>query len=141
MSSTILTIADAVVASLNGTSFSMPFTAERHLVPSLGLEDLANLHVTVVPRTVARTASGRRDSWLDCTIDVGVQQKVAGDPDADALIALVEEIAEHLSHQRLAGAPEAAWLSTTTDPLISPEHLDQQRAFTSVVSVTYRVRQ
>ncbi|MCC6907186.1 MAG: hypothetical protein IT430_04525 [Phycisphaerales bacterium] len=140
MGSTVLTIADAVVASLNGASFSMPFTAQRLLVPSLGLEDLANLHVTVVPRTVTRTASGRRDSWLDCTIDVGVQKKVASDPDADALIALVEEITEHLSHQRLAGAPEAAWMGTTTDPLISPEHLDQQRAFTSVVSVTYRVR-
>ncbi len=140
MSSTILTIADAMVASLNGASFSMSFTAERHLVPNVGLEDLASLHVTIAPRTVTRTASGRRDSWLDCTIDVGVQKKVASDADADALIALTEEIAEYLSHQRLTGAAEAAWLGTTTDPLISPEHLDQQRAFTSVVSVTYRVR-
>ena len=140
MSSTILTIADAVVTSLNGASFSMPFTAARRLVPTFDLPDLATVQVSVVPRALARTASGRRDSWLDCMIDVGVQKQVASDGDADALIALTEEIAEHLSHQRLAGAPEAAWLNTATDPLIAGEHLDQQRAFTSVVSVTYRVR-
>jgi len=140
MSSTILAIADAIVASLNGAPFSMPFTAERHLVPSVTLEDLSVLHVTVAPRTIERAASGRRESWFDCTIDVGVQKKVSGDADADELIALTEDIAEHLSHQRLTGAPEAAWLNTTTDPLISPEHLDQQRTFTSVVSVAYRVR-
>lgn len=140
MSSTILIISDAVVTSLNGASFSMPFTAARRLVPTFDLPELAALQVSVVPRSLARTASGRRDSWLDCTVDIGVQKQVAGDADADALIALTEEIAEHLSHQRLIGAPEAAWLTTATDPLIAAEHLDQQRAFTSVVSVTYRVR-
>lgn len=140
--STVINVADAVVASLNGASFSLPVTAERKYVPAVDLADLADLHVTVVPRAVAITTATRDSSYFDCAVDVGVQKKVNPDePDElDELMTLVEEIADHLRMKRLDEAPQAAWVSIENEPVFASEHLDQQRVFTSVLTVTYRVR-
>src|SRR5690606_21936779 len=105
--------------------------------------ELAELKVTVVPKRVQITGSTRAASQYDLTIDIGVQQKLApGNHDVDAEVAalgaLVDQIAEHLRRRPLAGFPGAAWVSTTNEPVYSPEHLLEQRVFTSVLSVTYR---
>jgi hypothetical protein len=140
--STVSDIADAVVASLNAASFSQAFTAQRKYLPAVELADLVTLHVTVVPRAVAITTATRDSSYFDCTIDVGIQKKV--DPDEngelDALVNLAEEVVDHLRMRKLDTMPQTAWMSITHEPVFAPEHLDQERAFTSVVSVTYRVR-
>jgi len=140
--STVVNVADAVVTSLNAGTFSQPFTAQRKYVPAVDLADLATLHVTVVPRAVAITTATRDSSYFDCTVDVGIQQKV--DPDQvaelDALVNLAEELVDHLRLRRLDSYPGAVWMSITHEPVFAPEHLDQERAFTSVISVTYRVR-
>jgi len=140
--STVINVADAVVASLNGASFSLPVTAERKYVPAVDLADLADLHVTVVPRAVAITTATRDSSYFDCTVDVGIQKKVNPDDlgELDALVNLTQEIVDHLRLRRLDSYPGAAWMSITHEPVFAPEHLDQERAFTAVVSVTYRVR-
>lgn len=41
--------------------------------------------------------------------------------------------------KRLNDAPEAAWLSLENEPAFASEHLDQQRVFTSVLTVRYRM--
>ncbi len=38
----------------------------------------------------------------------------------------------------LAATPHAVWVRTRNDPVYAPEHLAEQRAFTSVLTVTYR---
>jgi len=140
--STVVDVADAVVASLNGASFSQPVSAERKYVPAVDLAELVDLHVTVVPRAVSITTATRDSSYFDCTVDVGIQKKVNPDDVAelDALVNLTQEIVDHLRMRRLETLPYAASMSIANDPVFAPEHLDQERAFTSVVSVTYRVR-
>jgi hypothetical protein len=140
--STISDIADAVAASLNNASFSQPITAQRKYLPAVDLAELSELHVTVVPRTVTITTATRDSSYFDCVIDVGIQKKINPDEMAelDALVNLAEEIVDHMRMRELDSYPGAAWLSTTHEPIFAPEHLDQERAFTSVVSATYRVR-
>lgn len=79
----------------------------------------------------------------ECAIDVGVQQKLPAEgeqAEIDALLDLVEEIADHLRLTRLPDAPDAAWVGITHEPVVSSESLEQHRVFTSVLSVTYRVR-
>jgi hypothetical protein len=95
-----------------------------------------------VPRTVTITTATRDSSYFDCVIDVGIQKKINPDEMAelDALVNLAEEIVDHMRMRELDSYPGAAWLSTTHEPIFAPEHLDQERAFTSVVSATYRVR-
>ena len=138
--SVITDVADAVASSLNDGTFSMEFIAERLHQPSFELPELADLHVSVVPKSVTITNATRQHSYFDCAVDVGVQQKVNGDSEVDALLGLVEEIADHLRHQRLTDYPQAAWLSIEHDPVVAAEHLDQNRQLTSVLSITYRVK-
>jgi hypothetical protein len=138
--SVITDIADAVTDSLNDGSFSEAFTAERLHQPSFELPDLQTLRVSVVPKSLEIRNASRQHSFFDCTIDVGLQQKVDDDTRVDDLLVLAEEIADHLRLQRLADYPQAAWLSIEHDPVVASEHLDQHRQLTSVLSVTYRVK-
>lgn len=140
--STILALADAVVAGLNAGTFSLPFTVQRGYRPAAELPDLAAVKVTVIPKSLAITAASRADGFYDCALDIGVQRKVNLDDPAelDALMRLVEELADHLRFKRLDGFPAAAWLSIENDPIFAPEHLEKEHVFTSVLTVTYRVR-
>jgi hypothetical protein len=140
--SVILDIADAVVASLNAGSFGLEFEAARKYQPVFELQDMQTLHVSVVPKSLAITTAARDSGFFDVAIDIGVQKKVNADESAelDALMNLVEQIADHLRMKRLDDAPNAAWLGVANEPVFAPEHLEQWRQFTSVLTVTYRVR-
>lgn len=140
--STIVALADAIVAKLQDGTFSRPFEVQRGYRPVVELPTLAAVKVTVIPKSLAISAATRADGFYDCAIDIGVQQKVdVDDPAAlDALMKLVEEIGDHLRYHKLDGFALAAWLSLENEPVFAPEHLEQHRQFTSVLTVTYRVR-
>lgn len=141
--SIIATIADAAAAHINAGTFSQPVNAVRMYQPAFTLEDLTDLRVSVVPRTVGIAAASRDSSVFECVVDVGIQRKLpaeGAEAEIDALLDLVEEIADHLRLKRLPDAPEAAWAGISHEPVVSSESLEQHRVFTSVLSVTYRVR-
>lgn len=134
-------ITEAVVDHLNAGAFSLPFTAERRYQPVFELSQLQELRVSVVPKSLKATAATRANAFFDCAIDIGIQQKVNAD-DAetlDGLMRLVEEIGDHLRFHKLDAFPNAAWLAIENDPIFAPEHLEKERVFTSVLTVTYRV--
>lgn len=141
--STIVEIADAVVGHLLTRAFSQPFTPVRTFQPVFDLAELQTLQISVVPRTMTITASSRNLSQYECTIDIGVQKKL-GTPDGEqteieALLDMVEEIADAFRFERLSGYRDAAWVSVTNEPVVAAEHLDQHRQFTSLLTLTYRV--
>jgi hypothetical protein len=141
--STIAAIADAVAAHINAGTFSQPLTAVRMFQPAFTLEDLKDLRVSVVPRTVQMSPVTRDSLAVEYVVDVGVQKKLPADnADAaiDELLVLVEAIADHLRFQRLEGFPDSAWVGISNEPVVSSEALEQHRVFTSVLSVTYRER-
>jgi hypothetical protein len=137
----ITDIADAVVAELNGGGFSLPFTAARHYRPLFDLKDMQALHVTVVPKGVTIERLDRSRNQEDVQIDVAVQKKFSTGDNAelDALMALVEEIADFFRLRRLAACPAAVWVKTENVPVYAPEHMDELRQFTSVLTLTFRV--
>jgi hypothetical protein len=139
--SEIADIADAVVTELNEGEFSQEFTAARSYLPSFDLKDMKDLHVSVVPKGVAVQPAGRAACQYDYSIDVGVQKKLsaADASEIDPLTALVEEIAGFFRLRRLAGYPAAIWARTEHPHLYAPEHLEQLRQFTSVITMTFRV--
>jgi hypothetical protein len=140
VSATILDIADAVVAQLNATAFSQPVTAERHYQPQFELSEMTELRMSVVPRSVTSKGLDRSRDSFDYRIDVAVQQKLDPTPgNLDALMALVEEIADHFRSEPLAGYPQARSTEVENVPVYSLEHLDEFRQFTSVITLTYRV--
>jgi len=145
--SLVTEIADAVAAELNaaapGSVFSQTFTAQRKIVPAYELSELTDLKVTVVPKAVEITGSTRAASQYEITVDIGIQKKLPpgsgdGDDQVETLGTLVDQIAEYLRRRPLPGAPFAAWVGITNDPVYAPEHLLEQRVFTSVLTVTYR---
>lgn len=131
-------IADAVVRTLGEGSFSQELVAVRAYRPAADLAALERLHATVVPRSEERRPLSRGSREQEVTIDIGLQRKV--DPEnlaeQDELDALAEEVADYLEGRHL---PEATFVSISRDPVLSPEHLDQHRVFTTVISVTYRI--
>jgi len=134
-------IADAVVTELAGGVFSLPITPLRRVLPEYELADLKDLRVTVVPAAVEIEGASRTLSQHDVRIDVGIQKKLGKDLDTEVaqLCGLVEEIGEFLKRRPLQAAPWAIWLRTANTPIYAADHLAEQRAFTSVLSLTYRV--
>jgi hypothetical protein len=135
----IADIADAVVAELNAGSFSVPLTAERLYRPDFELPDMKDLHVSVVPHGLEMSTAGRALCQHDVQIDLAVQKKLdaADNAEIDALMGLVEELAEFLRTKRQFG--DAVWVRTENSPVYSQEHLGELRQFTSVLTATLRV--
>lgn len=141
--STIAALADAVAAHVSAGSYGQPVTAVRMYQPAFTLEDLKDLRVSVVPRTLQMSPVTRDSLAIEYVIDVGVQKKLpaeGADAAIDELLVLVEAIADHLRFQRLPGFPDAAWVGISNEPVVSSDALEQHRVFTSVLSVTYRER-
>lgn len=135
---TIIQIADAVAAQLNGATFSQPLTAARLYAPSFELPDMETLHVTVVPRGIASTSLDRKRDSFSYDIDLAVQKKTdMVQASLDALMTLVEEIADHFRAEPLASFPGARCVDVKNVPVYSQEHLDELRQFTSVLTLTF----
>jgi hypothetical protein len=142
--SIIADIADAVVAALNAApagTFDQVFTAQRTYLPQFDLKDMADLHVTVVPKGTEMALAGRGLAQSDVQIDLAVQKKLsAGAPDnteIDALMGLVERIADFVRSTGTFGP--ALWLKTDNVPIYTPDHLRELGQFTSVLTLTLRV--
>lgn len=138
----LLEIADALLAALNAEDFSQAFTAVRSYRPDFDLPELATLRVSVVPKADTTSAATRTDDFHEVSVDIGVQQRVPqGDRDAlDALLTLMQELGDFLKRRRLDGVPAATWVRTANEPVFDPDHLAEKSVFTSVLTVTYRVR-
>ncbi|TXG97029.1 MAG: hypothetical protein E6R08_07915 [Nevskiaceae bacterium] len=137
----ITQVAEAVVAELNATTFSQPITAIRSYLPRVELADLKTLKVTVVPSSVTVAAASRSQTQRDVAIDVAVQKKLGQEQNVslDPLLALSEEIAEHFRTKRLDSFPGALCVKIEFKPIYAPEHIEQLRTFTSVLTLTFRV--
>lgn len=149
----ITALADAVVSELNGHSFTQTFAAARFYRPMFKPETLETLRVSVVPKAIKNAAINRTKCEYEVSIDVAVQKKLTNQaaddgPDEnelqnaelDPLLALVEEIDTYLRLKRFA-SPDAGWIRSELAPIYLPDHLQQQRVFTSVLTITYLVIQ
>ena len=142
MPARIVQIADALVDALNGAGFDPPLVATREYIPIYDLEDMTEQKLTVV---AAATKGERLDRarWADeYVIHVAHQQKVDPTPAVvDALMLQVEAIKRYLRDTplELDGPLIAKCMGVVNEPIYSPEHLDELRQFTSVLSCTYRL--
>ena len=136
-------VADAIVAELNAATLSQPIAALRTYLPQFKLTEMQNLHVTVVPKGVVLASPDRCRSQADYSVDVAVQKKFSTGTNAelDVLTDLVQNIITFFRNKRLESYPNAIWMKTELPVLYAPEHIDQLRQFTSVLTLTYRVIQ
>lgn len=139
----IVTLADAVVLSLNEAHFSRPFTAERVYDPLAELEALRTMKVLVAPRNETTTPDSRQSLEELIQIDVAVVAKLEGDPEepadrdaCDALAQLASEIKEHLFETGVLA--NCAWQSCQRSVLWDPDRLREMHIFISLQTHTYR---
>lgn len=133
-------VSDAVVAELNAGDFSQEFEAQRFYRPQFDAAELKTLRVSVVPKKIEIAIAGRGSNQYDIGVDVAVQKKLDSDTNAeiDPLMQLVEEIGEFFKQRSLASIA-ATWIKTENAPIFGMEHLDQDRVFTSVLTLTFRM--
>ena len=137
--SLLIEIAEAVKDRLNTTNFGQSFVAQRKYVPVFELSEMDSLHVTVVPKATDAELADRARLQQDYQIDIGIQKRI--DPDktdeVDPLMTLVEKIADHFAALRLEN-PRAACIHVENRPVFDPEHMQQMRQLTSVLTLTFR---
>ena len=135
-------LADAVTSQLNQSEIVT--NAKRQVLPIHDLSQLRELTVSVVPRGVQVQSITRKLSQYDCQVDIGIQKKLTVpqdqiDPAVKGLSGLVEQIADYLQRQPLTDMPYAIWIKVENQPIYDPDHLANQRVFTSVLTLTYRI--
>ena len=136
-------IADAIVAELEGSTFSEPLVVTRRVLPEYQIADLKALTVTVVPKSVDISNITRNSSSFEVAVDVGIQQKIGKDTDTEVtrLSGVVSEIVAFLNRRKLTNVSGAIFVSIANEPVYAPEHLSEKRLFTSIITLTYKVIQ
>ena len=135
-------LADAVTSQVNQSGIVTH--AKRQVLPIHDLSQLRALTVSVVPRGVQVQSITRKLSQYDCQVDIGIQQKLTApqdeiDPAVKELSGLVQQITDYLQRQPLTDMPYAIWIKVENVPIYDPDHLANQRVFTSVLTLTYRI--
>jgi hypothetical protein len=149
MPSQIAALADAVKLALNTAvpgTFSQAFTATRKYVPGIALKDMGTtLFVTVSPKSVDVENLTRTRKQKTVEIDVGIQKRLtpacnptaeAGNAEIDPLMQFVEEVVNFFNPARTPIA-SANFVRVSNDPAFTIEGLDQERTFTSLITVTF----
>jgi hypothetical protein len=140
MPAQIVAIAEAVTAELNGTTFSQPIVAQRQYLPTFDLQAMTDLKVTVVPRGISSESLDRSRDSFDYRIDVAIQKKTKLQVEIiDPLMQLVEEIADHFRSNPLSSYPGARCMNVENTPVFAPDHMQELRQFTSVLTLTFRL--
>lgn len=141
MAAQIIAIADALVDRLNNApGWSQSFTAVRKYLPEYKLEDMATLHVTVVPRaTTNENIDRQRNEYLP-QVDVAIQKRVdlSSNTAPDAMMQLVDEFVSVLNESPFTYA-DGRLIQIDNVPIFVPEHLHEWGQFTSVLTCTFRV--
>lgn len=147
----VVAIADAVTSHLAGGTYTTPIQPARLFRPIAKAEELTTPKVSVVPKAVDEIAQASRvQNQFTVSIDIAVQRKLTAADDAEVLplFALVSQIVDRLRNQSfeivdpgpIGGAMvRVYWLRIANSPLFIPEHWDQQRIFTGLLTSTYRV--
>jgi hypothetical protein len=132
-------VAKAIVTELKTHEFSVPFEPVMLVLPSFEPAELETLRVSIVPRTLEIERISRESFKYTVGIDIGIQRRIEGTPEETVatLGSLVDEIVNHLKETTLSEFPAAQWNGVLNDPLYVPEHLQQKRTFTSVLTVKY----
>ena len=134
-------VADAVRDELDAGQFSIPFKAVRAFRHDQTLPEGKELRVSVVPKGVTVTPAARGVCSYDIQIFVAVMKKLdrATPETVDPLLGLVEEIADFFRLRRLEKCPAAVWTGTEIKPMVSTEHLEQLKQFTSLITLSLKV--
>lgn len=144
MDDPITRLAQLVVNAIN--SGDLGVEAKRGYLPDVKRKDLTGtVQVLVIPKGENGTPINRNnEESIDWEIYVGVIKKLRkgsddsfSDEELDGLRDLVRAIKNRLRDTSFQ-ADGFSRVSTLNDPLYDPDHLEKNRQFTSILTITYR---
>ena len=135
MAAQIVQLAEAVTDFLNSASFSQVFTAERRNRVREDLSAVQDLNVWVVPAILSSEVHSRRDDLVDFGIQVAVVRESVEDDEIDDMLFLMDQLSQALTHENFDPFQYAGQVNT---PIYSPERIDNEGIFLSVITVTYK---
>lgn len=140
MSAKGVEIADAFVRDCQAATWSQPCDFERRY---LAIENVDNLDRVLVQIAYAgqRMQASSRASWIHLyDIDVAVMRKLQSDDnhEADRYSTLLDEIVDDWKYNAPTGTGAVMTAAEWLRPYV-PEHLQNQRTFTGVVRMTFRL--
>lgn len=147
----VIQIADAVVGVINSATLSQTVTAERSYVPVRDIRDLIDLAVSVVPKSIEHSLLDRGARNLrNYMVDIGVQKTIGSgamtpqqiNEACDPLMLLCEEIGDLFDGQPMAipympAVPRC--IDVMNDVIFVPQHIDEKRVFTGVITLHFRL--
>lgn len=142
MAAELIDVADAVAAAINGASLGAAVAAARAYQPTWQLDDLGDgaYRADVVPRGRSGTQEDRGRNAYDYAVDVVLHRKADPTPaNLDAAMLVAQNIDALFRSKRLAGYDAARCVAVVNDPAFSPEILEEDRRFVSVLTLTFRV--
>lgn len=135
----LIDVVDALVAEMNATTWSQPFTAAKTLDPNSNLVEIGNqLRVLVRPVKAERVQMTRGKQIKHCWVEVCVRKRLAAGnltPQVEPLVDLIEQIADHFDGVRLANRANSVCNSALADPPYDAGELDHVRQFTGVLTL------
>lgn len=135
----IIDLADELVTQINGNTFETAITATRHYIARVELKDADSIKCFVVPRSMTEELAGRKTLREVYEVDVAILKRFSTESNVniDLMMELVQEVRDFLSFKKLTSVAGTVWAGSQVDPLWIPEHLENNRQFTSVIRVTY----
>lgn len=135
--STLIEVADAVVAGLNAGEFSQEFEATRKPFVRTDLKDLAELDVAVIPVAERVSIFDRSSDEHEYDVSIAVRKRLTSVTNAatDPLAKLTDEFKQHF-RRKIFAEPDVRFTGAEVQPY-SPEHLEKQNAFFAVVKLTF----
>lgn len=145
MSATIIDIADAVVAQLEGATFTeTPAVIERVVVPLYKVDEQTpgDIAVKVLPKTIDYELSLTRSVGENVyTVYVAIYRQTTAatrDEEVVTMLGFVQEVSELLRQNiRLTAYPSAALSAIRYAPLYDAGQLDATDTFLSVLECDY----
>jgi len=145
LSKLIVKLCKAVRDHLDGATYTIPFEPRRGYDAEVSLRDLEAMNapdVLVMPAELDRdleegTRAGPADTYQ---VDVGVRRKLKTKAveEVDPFVDLMEEIQTDLLGERAVGYQEAVCVGARIAPVFSPDHLEKQGVFFSVLHLTFK---
>jgi hypothetical protein len=147
----LIQVADAVVAELvagqgeTPPAFSLPFETVRRSAPITDLQQLKDLHVTVIGAGWSKERATRGSVLWEFAIHVGLQKKLTSEENAeiDPLVALLDEIDgffDREPHRRPHALPDAFFVGSEAAAVpLDDEEMRTKRIYTGVTVLRFQL--
>lgn len=128
-------MANVVEISKSVANYLSDFEATFSTIPEFSLKQLEKRRIVVVPMNTSYKIISRGAIEEECKVSVGVLKRITDD-ELEKMISFVSYLATYLLGSTHCGSK---CVLSEYDPLYYPEHLRENRQFTSIITLTFKM--